>query len=171
MLEKYMVLTQERENKMDKIKKYLMYFLIVIAFFILSDFLIYVGLNSSYRDIERQDSVEEVSIYQAEATKVNGRIRGLIQNPNGEGLNGKYVEVDLYSKRDVILGTKYVEINYLQSQETQEFRMGFRFTDVEYAKIELVDEVGENATPDSFVSDNLGGIALLTVVAFLIFFG
>ena len=64
---------------MDKIKKYAMYFVLVIAFFILSDFLIYVGLNSSYRNIQRQDSVEEVSIYQAEATKVNGRIRGLIQ--------------------------------------------------------------------------------------------
>ena len=96
---------------MDKIKKYAMYFVLVIAFFIFSDFLIYVGLNSSYRDIQRQDSVEEVSIYQAEATKVNGRIRGLIQNPNGEDLNGKYIEVDLYSKRDVFLGRKYIQIN------------------------------------------------------------
>ena len=94
-----------------------------------------------------------------------------MNNWQKSGINKAYIKIDLYSKRDVILGTKYVEINYLQSQETQEFRMGFRFTDVEYAKIELVDEVGENATPDSFVSDNLGGIALLTVVAFLIFFG
>ena len=98
---------------MDKIKKYAMYFILVIAFFILSDFLIYVGLNSSYRDIQRQDSIEEVSIYQAEATKVNGRIRGIIQNFNGEDLNGKYVEIDLYSKRDVYLGRKYIQLNDL----------------------------------------------------------
>ena len=63
-------LAQERENRMDKIKKYAMYFVLVIVFFIFSDFLIYVGLNSSYRDIKRQDSLEEVSIYQAEATTV-----------------------------------------------------------------------------------------------------
>ena len=108
------MLEERNENKMDKVKKYAMYFILVIVFFILSDFLIYVGLNSSYRDIKRKDDVEEVNIYQAEATKVNGRIRGLIQNPNGEDLNGKYVEVELYSKRDVFLGRKYVQINNLE---------------------------------------------------------
>ena len=70
-------LAQEREKKMDKLKKYASYFVLLIVFFIFSNFLIYVGLNSNYRDINRQDNIGEVYVYQAQATKVNGRIRGL----------------------------------------------------------------------------------------------
>ena len=163
-------LTQERENKMDKIKKYVMYFVLVIAFFILSDFLIYVGLNSSYRDIQRQDSVEEVSIYQAEATKVNGRIRGLVQNPNGEDLNGKYVEVDLYSKRDVFLGRKYIQINDLQQGDTQSFELLFKIEDVASYNVNIVDEKQEGEEIDLLPNDlTTSQIVVATVLTVLIF--
>lgn len=59
---------------------FLKYVLWLIAFFIFSNFLIEVGLNSNYKKIERRDEFSGVSIYQAEATKVNGRIRGFISN-------------------------------------------------------------------------------------------
>ena len=95
---------------MDRLKTFLKYALWLIGFFILSNFLIYVGLNSSYRDIERRDSVEEVQVYQAEATKVNGRIRGVIQNIDEKNLAGKYLEINMYSKRDVFLGREYIQI-------------------------------------------------------------
>ena len=65
---------------MDKIKSYFKYIIWIVLFFIFSEFLINVGLNSNYRDIERKDNVTQVSIYQADATKVNGRIRGIIKN-------------------------------------------------------------------------------------------
>ena len=155
---------------MDKIKKYAMYFVLVIAFFIFSDFLIYVGLNSCYRDIERQNSVEEVSIYQAEATKVNGRIRGLIQNPNGEGLNGKYVEVDLYSKRDVFLGRKYIQINDLQQEDTQSFELLFKLEDVSSYNVSIVDEKQEEEEIELLPKDlTTSQIIVATVLTFLIF--
>ena len=158
---------------MDRMKTFGIYALCVILFFIFSNVMINIAIKASCAPIDTYTTLREgidIGINEAKATYVNGYVGGTIKN-TGSAINKAYIKIDLYSKRDVILGTKYVEINYLQSQETQEFRMGFRFTDVEYAKIELVDEVGENATPDSFVSDNLGGIALLTVVAFLIFFG
>ena len=155
---------------MDKIKKYAMYFILVIAFFILSDFLIYVGLNSSYRDIQRQGSVEGVSIYQAEATKVNGRIRGLIQNPNGEDLNGKYVEVDLYSKRDVFLGRKYIQINDLQQGDTQSFELLFKIEDVASYNVNIVDEKQEGEEIDLLPNDlTTSQIVVATVLTVLIF--
>lgn len=59
---------------------FLKYALWIIAFWIFSNFLIEIGLNSNYKNIERKDEVSQVSIYQAEATKVNGRIRGFIKN-------------------------------------------------------------------------------------------
>ena len=61
-------------------KKIVIWILILIGVFILSDFLIYVGLNSTYKDIERKDNNSQIVVYQADATSVNGRIRGVIKD-------------------------------------------------------------------------------------------
>lgn len=163
-------LAQEREKKMDKLKKYASYFVLLIVFFIFSNFLIYVGLNSNYRDINRQDNIGEVYVYQAQATKVNGRIRGLIENPNGEDLNGKYVEVDLYSKIDIFLGRKYIQINDLQQGDTQSFELFFKVQDVASYNVSIVDEKQEGEEIDLLPNDlTTSQIVVATVLTFLIF--
>ena len=86
---------------MSRLKTLFMYALWIVLFIIFSEFLINVGLNSSYRPIERRDSVSQVNVYQAEATLVNGRIRGLITNSETDNISNKYLEFDFYSKRDV----------------------------------------------------------------------
>ena len=154
---------------MDSLKKLLIFFLIIIGFFIFSNFLIYVGLNSSYRDIERKDNVEDVQIYQAEATKVNGRIRGLIQNVNGENLNGKYVEVQLYSKRDVFLGREYIQIENIE-EGPQAFEMLFKLQDVASYEVSIVDEKQEGEEIDLLPNDlTTSQIVVATVLTVLIF--
>ncbi len=158
---------------MDRMKTFGIYALCVILFFIFSNVMINIAIKASYAPIDTYTTLKEgidIGINESRATYVNGYVGGVIKNA-GETINKAYIKIDLYSNRDVRLGTKYVEINNLQNQESRDFRMGFKFTDVEYAKIELVDKVEENATQDSFISDNLGGIALLTAVTFLIFFG
>ena len=163
-------LAQEREKKMDKLKKYASYFVLLIVFFIFSNFLIYVGLNSNYRDINRQDNIGEVYVYQAQATKVNGRIRGLIENPNGEDLNGKYVEVDLYSKIDNFLGRKYIQINDLQQGDTQSFELFFKVQDVASYNVSIVDEKQEGEEIDLLPNDlTTSQVVVATVLTFLIF--
>ncbi len=153
---------------MDSLKKLLIFFLIIIGFFIFSNFLIYVGLNSSYRDIERKDNVEDVQIYQAEATKVNGRIRGLIQNVNGENLNGKYVEVQLYSKRDVFLGREYIQIENIE-EGPQAFEMLFKLQDVASYEVSIVDEKQEGGELELLDTDlTTQQIVVLTALTFLI---
>ena len=49
--------------------------------------------------------------------------------------------------------------------------MGFRFQDVDYANISIVNEVGENTSEEEFKSDILSGPMLITVVIFLCIFG
>ena len=63
---------------MSRLKTLFKYVLWIVMFAILSEFLINVGLNSTYKQLERKDNIEQVQIYQSEATIVNGRIRGLI---------------------------------------------------------------------------------------------
>ena len=125
---------------MDRVKTLFTYALWVILFIIFSEFLINVGLNSMYRPIERKDNISQVNIYQAEATMVNGRIRGLITNSEPENLSGKYLEFDFYSERDVFLGRKFIDINELQENETQNFEILFKLKEVDYYTVSVVDE-------------------------------
>ena len=154
---------------MDRLKTFLKYALWLIGFFILSNFLIYVGLNSSYRDIERKDNIQEVQVYQAEATKVNGRIRGLIQNINEENLKGKYLEIELYSKRDIFLGREYIQIEDSEQEKPQAFKVLFKLQDVASYKISIVDEKKDGGELELLPKElTTQEIIVLTAFTFLI---
>lgn len=155
---------------MDRMKTLLKYALWVIGFFILSDFLINVGLESTYKDIERKDEISQVSIYQADATKVNGRIRGIIKNSQPENLNGKYIKIDFYSKRDVYLGKKYVEVNELEENGTLNFEVLFKLQDVEYYRVSITDEKEDGGEIEIIPKElTRPEIIVATALAFLIF--
>ena len=151
---------------MDRVKTLFKYALWLVLFIIFSEFLINVGLNSTYKSIERKDNVEQVNIYQAEATLVNGRIRGLIKNTNGE-LSGKYVKIDFYSERDVLLGSNYVQIG---NEEEQSLEVLFKQDDVKSYEISIVDqkEPGEEISiiPEDLTTSE---IVVATVITLLIF--
>lgn len=142
----------------------------VVLFIIFSEFLINVGLNSSYRPIERRDNVSQVNIYQAEATLVNGRIRGLITNSETDNISNKYLEFDFYSERDVYLGKKIIDINELQAGETQNFEILFRLENVDYYTVSVLDERPEGEEieilPEGWTT---GEIIVATAFTLLIF--
>ena len=128
---------------MSRLKTLLMYALWVVLFIIFSEFLINVSLNSSYKPIERKDNISQVNVYQAEATLVNGRIRGLITNSETDNISNKYLEFDFYSERDMYLGKKIININELQPNETQNFEILFKLQDVDYYTVSVLDEKPE----------------------------
>lgn len=158
------------DDKMSTMQKIAMWILILIGVFILSDFLINVGLNSTYKDIARQDNNTGIIVYQADATYVNGRIRGLIKD--FETTKGNYVKVELYSKRNVLVGKSYVELETIQEGETQAFEILFRAKDVASYKIEMVKEkeAGDELEilPREWTKPE---IVLATAMMFLIFWG
>ncbi len=155
---------------MERTKTLLKYALWVVLFIIFSEFLINVGLNSTYKPIERKDNIAQVNIYQAEATLVNGRIRGLITNSQPEDLSGKYLKFDFYSERDVFLGRKFIAINTLQENETQNFEILFKLTDVDYYTVSIVDEKPEGEEieilPEGWSTSE---VVLATAITLLIF--
>ena len=125
---------------MDRVKTLLKYAVWVLAFIVLSEFLINVGLNSTYRSINRKDNIGQVNIYQAEATLVNGRIRGTITNFEPEELNGKYVRIDFYSKRDIFLGRRYIEVKDLEQNGTMSFEVFFKLQEVGSYEVVIADK-------------------------------
>ena len=52
-------------------------------------------------------------------------------NSKPEELNGKYVRIDFYSKRDMYLGKKYIEVNNLEQNESMNFEAFFKLQEVD----------------------------------------
>lgn len=125
---------------MVRLKTFLIYALIIVGFFIFSEFIIDVGINSSYRDIIRKDSTSQVEISEAQATLVNGKIRGTINDYGDDNLTGKYVEIDLYSSRDNMIGKRYIEIETTDANQTQDFHIYFEAEDVKSYSVAIVNE-------------------------------
>lgn len=157
---------------MDKMKKFGLLALVIVLFFLFSNVMINIAIKTSYVPIDTyitlRDNVK-VDIKEAKATYVNGYVGGKVSN-SGVDLNKIYIKIDLYSQRDMLLGTKYVALEDLKKDETKEFRIGFRFTDVDYCKVNMVDEIEEGEKSGQLISDELKGFLLLTTVIKLCYF-
>lgn len=128
---------------MSRMKTLTLYVLAIIGFFLFSELLINASLESEYTKIWRRDEISQVVITQAEATRVNGRIKGSVINSEENPINGKYLKFDFYSSRDVLKGTKYIDISGLQQNQLQEIEMHFKLEGVSYYTISVVDEKTE----------------------------
>ena len=109
----------------------------------------------------------QIDINEAKATYVNGYVGGKIVNSSNSNMFNKYLKIDMFSKRDVLLGTKYVNIGYLKPNREQDFRIGFKYTNVDYCRLDVVDEIPETVTDSQFASDELRGATLLAAVIML----
>ena len=130
-------------SKMSRMKTLTLYVLAIVGFFLFSELLINASLESTYKEIGRRDNISQVAISQAEATIVNGRLKGTITNPEDNPINGKYLKVDFYSARDVLMGTKYIDVSNLQVNQTQEIEMYFKLENINYYNISVTDEKTE----------------------------
>ena len=128
---------------MSRVKTLILYVLAIIGFFLFSELLINASLESEYKPIGRKDNINQVIITQAEATKVNGRIKGKIINPEDNSLSGKYLKFDFYSSRDVLKGTKYIDVSQLQTNQIEEIEMHFKLEDINYYTVSFADEKTE----------------------------
>lgn len=154
---------------MDRLKTFAKYAVWIILFWILSDILIYFGLNSTYKQIEEQNELSsQIIVNRAEATRVNGRINGKIINNEEQDLSGKYLKIDLYSSIGNILGTNYLEIGKLEPNETREFETYFKVQDVKSYSISVVDQKEEIV--GEFMTEDMTKLAVIALLAYMIFF-
>ena len=108
---------------MVKMKKYLLYVFLIAAFWVFSDILIYLSINTTYANVDTKVFAisPEVTVGKSEATYVNGVIKGTVRNNTDTIINDKYLKIDLYSSRDVKKGTKYVKIENLDIDKSQAY--------------------------------------------------
>ena len=127
---------------MKRMKQLAKYILWIAAFWILSDFLIFVGLNSMYKPITNNNSQgnDQFEIYQSEATLVNGRITGVIHNSPENDISGKYLEVEVFSDQGVSLGKQYQDIGQVDPNGSVPFNIFFKQQHVKGYNLNIVDE-------------------------------
>ena len=155
---------------MAKMKKYLLYVFLIAAFWVFSDILIYLSINTTYAHVDTKVFAisPEVTIGQSKATYVNGVVKGTVKNNTDAIINNKYLKIDLYSPRDVKMGTKYVKIENLDINKSQEFEMWYKITDVDHAEITVTDNI-ENATEEEFLSQEASTILIFGTILVLYF--
>ena len=158
---------------MSRMKTFFIYALIIIVFYFYSNLLIEVGTKSTYKTIEAKEiltNIPKVEIYDAKATYINGYVEGKITNNTDSKIDKKYIKIDFYSKHNINLGTKYVEIDNLEKNETKDFRMAFKLTDVNFFNITVVEEA-KDATEQQFISEEMKTTALFTTLILLCIVG
>ena len=151
---------------MKTLAKYVIW---LVLFYIFSNLMIYLNIESTYQNIGRKDNLPQVTVYQAQATKVNGRIKGSIYNSEAHKITNKYLRIDLYSERDVFLGSKYIDVSTMRDSETRNFEEYFKVQDVDYYEMKFVDEKEEGELPEMLKDLTKEQVIWGTFLTFLIF--
>ena len=144
---------------MGTMKTFAKYAIWIILFWIFSDILIYAGINSTYKDIKAKGKIPDgIEVVQVQATTVNGRIKLKANN----SLSGKFLKVDLYSSRDNILGTQYIEIGNVSENQTKEIETYFKISEVKSYAISVTEEMGEST--EGFMDTALSALTVLGIL-------
>ena len=76
---------------------------------------------------------------EVKTTDVDGYAKGKIKNNSDKDIERMYIKLDLYSKRNVNLGTEYLEVNNLKIGKEQEFEIKYRYSNVNHYEIKIID--------------------------------
>ena len=161
---------------MGRLKTFRNYVLWLIGFSFFTYFLTFVGFNATYKNMNEPSNLPNgVNIVMAQSTAVNGRIYGEVTSTDENNLNGKYLKVDIYGKRNNIIGTKYLKLENLNKDEPKKFAVNYTAENIKKYNIEVIENDEEleqkiidanNLYKDIFTDEELkGGMILALVIA------
>lgn len=161
-------------KRMKTFGMYLLWFVLLYMFVTVSA---YGYIEASYKGIDGiiiKDDKMLITIDEAEATIVNGQIKGQIKNISQEDIGTKYIKIDLISKKGTLILTKYIQVDELKAGEQKEFNLMFRAESiVKYQaqitdKAELKEGLSELVKIGDLGNDGASKIALLLAAVILI---
>ena len=133
---------------MSRIKTFCKYILLLVGFYILSNILIFFGINTSYNNLSIKDSIpEQVHITDASATLVNGRVKGYLSNI--DYISDIYLQFNFYNDTDSLAGTKYIKISELKDKE---FNFYFKLHYIDSYSVTIVSETQDIDAFEEFFS-------------------
>ena len=146
---------------MSRLKTFFMYAVWVLAFFVFSRVMIFIAINTTYeyKNIEVKTSI--ITEAEVQATSIDGFAKYKIVNNTQNDIENKYIKLECYSENDVLMGTKYIKIDKILTNEEKEFEVRFNYSRVDYATIELIDEIPQDVTEEQTISDPEMNIAMV----------
>lgn len=157
---------------MARMKTFFIYLLLVVAFFIFSQVMIYIAINTTYKYKKVEVKTTIPIEIEVQATSINGFAKGKINNDRDENIQNKYLKIECYSKNNVLMGTKYIKIDEVKAKEEKEFEVRFNFSKVDRAVIDIIDEsqLDDNIQDKDKVSDGKLGLAAGISALILLYF-
>ena len=137
---------------MGTLKKFRLYLLMFIGFFLFVTLLTNFLMRDDYRNINYKIKAESpiITVAENKATYGNGYIKGSVTNNTEEIIPLKYLQINLYDKDDVYLGSEYKELKNFYPQETINFDMSFNYLNIDKATLDFVNEIPQKKSFNLF---------------------
>ena len=120
---------------MARMKTFITFAIIVVAFIVFSDFCIFATLKLTYEPFKQQIIATKdvyVTVQDGQKTYMNGYIKGAIENKTNETITDQYLKFEFFSDRDNSLGAKYIRVDELKSGEKRDFEVKYNIQDTSY---------------------------------------
>ncbi len=131
---------------MSTLKKFFIYFVLLIGFLVLSMFLENGLVSSMYSKIEgnslNSDNLS-VEVSDARATSTNGYIDMKITNDSGEDIENGYAKVELLDEFGNVVSTEYATVKDLKAGAKKDLRVNYTGTRIAGYNVEIVPEIPE----------------------------
>ena len=128
---------------METLKKFRLYLLMFVGFFLfvtlLTNFLMRDDYKNTNYEIKEESPV--ITVTECKSAYSNGYIKGSITNNKEEIIPLKYLQINLYDKDDVYLGSEYKELKNFYPQETINFDISYNYLNIDKATLNFVDEI------------------------------
>ena len=128
---------------MERLKTFLKYLIVFVAFYFFTDILVSVALANNYKPMQSEGINTPgyvVTVEDAKSTTVSGYISGKIKAIEGAEQPDKYMQIDFFSKYGNVLGRKYIDISSVKNEE-KEFKTNFEYDDIGSYQISTTNEV------------------------------
>lgn len=153
---------------MERMKTFLKYLIIFVAFYIFTNFLTSMALANNYKPMtcaKNESASYTISVKDAKSTSVSGYVSGTIKL-NGEIAEPeKYLQIDFYSKYGNCMGRKYIELDSVKTGE-KEFKTNFEYNNISKYEITTTNNVVELSEVQSDMVSK--GYMAMTVLGVLI---
>lgn len=129
---------------MQKMKKFFIYFLMLIALYIFVTVLTNFEMTERFKDITNNCKITiaspKIEIEECKATHSQVYLKGKITNDTGEHIPIKYLQIDIYNENDTYLGTEFKELKYFNVNETINFDINYQYNNVDKLVFGITDK-------------------------------
>jgi len=128
---------------MGTLKKFRLYLLMFIGFFLLVTLLTNFLMRDDYKNGNYEIKVKSpaITVSECKVAYSTGYIKGSVINTTGELMPLKYLQVNLYNKDGVYLGSEYKELKNWYPEETINFDMSYNYLNIDKVTLGFVDEI------------------------------